>query len=432
MVSRGSYFLVPTTSELQYNRFPSLSLNYVGPLKEPPYPAWTNSYLKKTSTVTKGGGVPQWRRKIAMGKNCTTTLTGLKYSCVQTPGRAYLRLKLKPQYNPALYSRYKVYDRVGYFSMPIDYPIYSVSGDLVTEASNTAKQAVMKKIISQQQAFQALVFAGEGRQTVRMIQGASTAAAGAIRNYLLDVKKRSRQLPRGLTRRLDALAGMWLGFSYGLVPLLSDMDSGAEALAEDMSIYRHQLVTGFGEVEGEATRITGQTVEGGMTIGKSDKTWSKVVVIYRAMVDLERSTQFRKTATNLGVSLSSFLPSIYELIPYSFLLDYFTNVNEIVNAWSWGRSGLGWSSRTEVSTRIREVNTTYCKHNPAIQYDVDDSDYRPCSLITSVRQVNRDTYYGDFVPSLEFELPKSATKLANLGALGWLHTRALREVLLRR
>lgn len=349
-----------------------------------------------------------------------------------SPGRSYARLKRKDGQNPAIHPLYRISDRVGVVAIPVDYPVFSIPGDLVTKASNMAKQQVMSRIISQQQAFQGLVFAGEGRETLRMMRGAGTEVEKRYTDYLNDVKRRSRNLPRALNRRLDALANMLLTVNYGVLPLLNDIDSGARALATDYSIRnQHKLVYGEGNAEGDASFLSGDNVAAHVRTYWIGGERSRVTVVYCAMVGFDRQALRQLSSQNLGVSLSSFVPSLYELIPYSFLLDYFTNVNEIVNGYFWGRSGVKWSSMTLIQTRERLVTSNRMVISPNSSYLVDDQDFRPCSLTSSVKSVNRSTYYGDFVPSLEFELPGSATRVANIGALAVTHTKALRAVALR-
>lgn len=418
---------MPTESNLYRRSFPSSTVNYVGSSPDPAT-TWTRISLNKTNTVTKGGGVPGWRQKLAAGENCTTDLVGLEYDCESFPGRSYSRLKRKEGWSPGTYPTYRVNERGGIHSIPVDYPVFSIPGSLVTEASNKAKQDVMKRIISQQQAFQGLVFAGEGRETVRMIQGASQEVDKRYRDFLSDVKKRHRNLSHVLNRRLDQLATMVLTLNYGILPLLSDIDEGAKALATDYSIRRHhKLVTGTGEASGDAYQGPVQTVVAGdLRIYHNYREWAEVVVVMRAMVDLNRSAVRTLSGSNLGFSVQSFIPSVYELIPYSFLLDYFTNVNEIVNAWSYGRTGVTWMSQTIVQKRKRHAQVIDTKVVPGLQYAIDDFEYRPCSLRSSVKSVARATFDGSLVPSLEFELPTSARKLANLAALGTMHRSVLR------
>jgi hypothetical protein len=52
-------------------------------------------------------------------------------------------------------------------------------------------------------------------------------------------------------------------------------------------------------------------------------------------------------AERAGFGLQNFVPTIYELMPWSFLLDYFTNMGTIVNAAFTSTANIAWIVRSE-------------------------------------------------------------------------------------
>jgi hypothetical protein len=66
----------------------------------------------------------------------------------------------------------------------------------------------------------------------------------------------------------------------------------------------------------------------------------------------------------LGLRPRDIIPTIWNLIPYSFLVDYFVNIGQIVSAIAVPWSGVKWCNYTTRTDKIREVVYSY-KPNPA-------------------------------------------------------------------
>jgi hypothetical protein len=265
-----------------------------------------------------------------------------------------------------------------------------------------------------------------------MIRGNARAIDRKLNDYLDGVKKRHLSLGQRAYFSSQDLADQWLQARYGIVPLMGDIDNAARTLATDYSIRRrHQLVVGMGEVEEDFGNNTFEsTLSGGGSMLWSRIRRARYTVVYRAMVDNDHAAALNLSHQSIGTEFREFLPSLYELIPWSFFLDYFTNVNEIVNAWSWGRTGTKWVNKT-IITRAWETITSLKYNAPAVNLTypvVHDYQWRPYTSTLSVKYVNRGTYDGSLTPHLEFEIPTSPLKWGNIAALAYKH-RAVRSLL---
>jgi hypothetical protein len=59
-----------------------------------------------------------------------------------------------------------------------------------------------------------------------------------------------------------------------------------------------------------------------------------------------------------GFSWTEFVPTAYELLPFSFVLDYFSNVGSVLSAGYASKGYTSWvsvSTRTEASVKVVEV-----------------------------------------------------------------------------
>jgi hypothetical protein len=122
-------------------------------------------------------------------------------------------------------------------------------------------------------------------------------------------------------------------------------------------------------------------------------------------------------AANLfGFNPSEFVPTAWELIPYSFLADYFTNIGDILDSWAYGRGNLSWSNRTQ----IQETNNSYfgpVKLEPFLSYATVQQYISAPPAVFTHRKISRASYLGNFVPQFQTEIPGMSTKWINLAAL---------------
>ena len=83
-------------------------------------------------------------------------------------------------------------------------------------------------------------------------------------------------------------------------------------------------------------------------------TESEVTVIFRAGLQFAVDSPAFGTAERLrgllGFKLEDFVPTMWNLLPYSFLVDYFVDVGGILNAITTDISAVRWVSETQLRT----------------------------------------------------------------------------------
>lgn len=381
-------------------------INY--PTSDPAEPPLEKSYalLNLDGSVTHDGGVPQWRLKCSIGENATSFMTG---------------------------SRRKVNIENGHFAVsyqPPGLPVYYwtiITGDLcdsyvvndadlpLTAADNQAKAKFVKHCLSELQAIEGQVFLGELRETLHLIKHPLQSFRRSLDLYHNALRRRRKGSRR---HRERVVSDTWLEFQYGWGPLISDIESGVEALRRfSRTPVRFKPV----RAQGKTTTLLDQQ-NFGVSVGGFGYNIEHIAsfeanVRYYGAVDL--ATQGLDVVTsNLGLRFDRFVPTLWELLPYSFLADYFTNIGDIISSWSWGNFGLRWSSRGAMKNTIVKRSTS----SPFL-FGIGPGTYNwtgrePGKSHSEHRVIVRTTYGGNFIPDFRLEIPgMSSTKWLNIAAL---------------
>jgi len=344
---------------------------------------------------------PSWRSRIAQGLNATGTLTGVMQEVESTPGHFYHKNVIFPD------SDFQFTDHtvLNGFLLTADFPTVPL-GD-TTKADNRALMEYLSKARDAQTTLQGGVVLGELGQTLRGITRRSELIYKGLNDYLLAIRK--RRWPKSSRRKRDALADYWLEWSFGWKPLVSDIDAAANLLATDRSFLSSDV---FIKTRGEEM-FTQETNAPSVTHYQwrvRQKTLHQVQY-YGKVLRAAPNAIFGHGVTPSGFDSSNWLPTVWELIPYSFLVDYFSNIQEVVSSWAFNRCTIRWLSRT---ARIHNWNETY-EGRPESTFST--AVFNPGYTAAIVRTVNRQALSSFPQVTLEFEIPGLSFKWLNMAAL---------------
>lgn len=355
---------------------------------------------------------PGWERRIQDGDNATTYLAAVESSIKNTPCDLYR-------------ANYGFFDP-NVFVSSITGGLYrvdvaSLAGpSQLQDADSQALSSYVREIRKAQRHLQGLVVLGELAETLRMIRRPGMALRLKLDDIIkrqARVSRRNRVLPP--ERRRKVLANSWLEYSFGVMPLVSDISGAAHAASEivERIVPPHRYVVGRGG------NVTNDIIDGPLDSYGSFGTLRYQVTInrhadvtYRGVVQNHvDATGARAIPAIVGVSWSDVVPAIWELIPYSFLVDYFTNIGDVLSALSLNTTDIAWTARTERLESTAEAFGFTCAVPPPklITQRLD-----PGSMSTSNKSVLRDTYTGSLIPSFRWQLPGfSSLKWLNIAAL---------------
>lgn len=256
---------------------------------------------------------------------------------------------------------------------------------------------------------------GEAAKTIALLVNPVSGLRRGLSAYLNALKKRRPKpvgSPRAIARRRrKILADTWLEYQYGWRPLLHDIDDGLRTLTRHLPEDRKR-VNGFGKSEvadhGSVSMGTGTDP----FVYAHTKTVKSYSVRYYGAMTIATNSRFG--SRSLGFAPTNWLPTAWELLPWSFLVDYFSNVGDIVSAASLASQSLRWTMKTVITEMEMTSTGGYSVFAPGTvgSGGASGSGFRAYS-----KQIDRQPYVGSLVPSFELQLPDRLSKWLNIAAL---------------
>jgi hypothetical protein len=308
-------------------------------------PGNTNHYeqgsvVYYSNSVQRAGPLKGYRQIISRGDNATTTLSGTRYEVNQTPISLRYGAIAKP--NSGAISHEFVVQGNGY----VHSTLTSFPGQdaLLLAADNLALTRFYSALSSQSSAFKGMVLAGELRQSLQMIRHPAQALRRGIDSYLANLRRFGPRIAR--QQRESFVRRTWLEYTYGWRPLISDIDGAIQ------QFYRSQwirpifiMVRGNGEKSVEVASAVQQSSDFGYGHKMRWEIRMDAVSSAKYYGILDSVGDGAPNVHSYGFSPHEFVPTIYNLIPYSFLVDYFTNIGDIVSSWSYRFIRPRWTAK---------------------------------------------------------------------------------------
>lgn len=172
------------------------------------------------------------------------------------------------------------------------------------------------------------VMAAEARKT-----------AGMLGNFATDMGKMLKSLrsPKQFLRQTGRLAdyknvpGRYLEWCYGITPLLQDIDGSMQKIAEAQNLHRPLRLKVVGVVQEEELDFLLSYIWTSSSVTSPKVEWRcRRTKLVRYSLCYDVPNWVLKDVSELG--LSNPLLTLYELVPYSFVLDWVIPVGDWLNA----------------------------------------------------------------------------------------------------
>lgn len=347
-----------------------------------------------------GGSVPDWKGKLKRGEQATSSLDGVRYRYSGAQRWAEVSLKKQAPTGTDDYGKLIWWGALG-ISGGLAVPS-NADFSILAKANSIAASVFNGRALKEQRALQGAVSLGELAQTARMIKNPMQSLRRLADNYLGDVTKRAKG-KKSNKQKKDAIVDTWLEHSLGWKPLINDInglrDTLGRTLTEDTRKDIYGSGTNKGMISGEQIYQPGTVT----TFRQAYKVVDLCSVRFVGQVRVKGGDPGLKDL--LGLSGSNVLPSLWELIPYSFVADYFANIGQVIDAISLRRSDLIWAEKRQKISRT----TTF------LPLDVSGRDSGTWKVLSAVGgggtatitrdDVHRSAQLGWPVPSLQFKIP---------------------------
>jgi hypothetical protein len=275
---------------------------------------------------------------------------------------------------------------------------------IVSSLDAQAQTQFLSKLSQAQTTFHGGEFLGQIREAVHGIRHPLDALQQGFKSYLHKVSLLKRRRGRNSLGLLNkAIAGTYLESVFGWQPLVSDIQDAAKAAARRLNyIPPTSTISTKASKKWVDSTYTEDYIHGNINCRALVTTEVDVSISYKG--GFYEKSDYAAIANDFGVSLNRFVPTIWELIPYSFIADYFINIGQCLDALSANTSSLFYvvqgqrisSKRTWVANpstqltntpgSIEDLKTTFSRGSCSIEaLTVSRNRIAPSNLSPSLR-----------------------------------------------
>lgn len=354
---------------------------------------------------------PKWKEQVANHTNATTFMTGVKITLKAISGSGACDTKFgKFSWNGDLAAHVE------------PKPVGSTAS--ITQAHERAVQRFLKQLRAAQVKMSGQVFIGELREAMHMLRHPAEGLLKALKETYLDKLKRIKK--RDPKRWQKAISQTWLEATFGWRPFINDLADAAKAYNEICEKGDNRFVPLRAVGKTEPILIEHNEGHIGWPAGTSmfqwrnRKTWDAAVSVIRGEAKASANTTLMDKARIFGLSPNEFLPTVWELLPWSFLVDYFTNIGDILENSVTDTSQLAWSCESQVKLRHRDVQLYEDVGKTQSNYGpnwLSGSAGGPSLAFWQYRALTRTSGSDLSIPPLRFELPGNPIQQLNIVAL---------------
>jgi len=377
--------------------------------------------MKRYDTARTGTKVDSYKDKIQKGLNATSAFSTVARRVDDVnPGSTRMTFT-----HPGIPTPWVITEE-GFAFDTADVAHIPISAAAV---QNEALMKIIKKVRAERSHLNGLAFTGELREAIHGLRHPFELLRSQVyshTNKLNNAKLALRNMPEKSRKKAwrEVISGTWLETSFGLRPIISDTKEIAEALSRFQFELPKKVRLQSKSAVSNATVSTGQTGFGDQylqfrTVFKREST-----AFCSYSVGMSSETRPAGSVSSLievlGFTPENFVPALYEVMPWSWLIDYFSNVGNIIEAGTTSHVGIKWISR---SVGVKTIDTYLAvpsrelTQNLMGQAKINTWSGSPSSATLSMATLDRTNPPTLGIPDLTFTIPGRGVQIANLIAI---------------
>jgi len=366
--------------------------------------------------VYYGPNYPHWRDRLAQGLQTTTSMSAFKRN-LKYPVGGYLNVGYLSPIHGASVSFGALAARATMGLIPTE-GVQDFNLELKEQAIGQATSNFIKSYREAVTQWQAGTFIGELKETVRFLVSPLKTLERRTIDLGKGLKKLKYKLANAQRREeawLRAGTDSYLAYKFGVKPLLQDIHDAHKAL---ISVQEHidknvipligsgKVVSSYGPIERTVLDCFNSA-----SCYVDEAATNKFTCLYKGGYKPSTASGELPFWDSLGLSPDQWAPTIWEIIPSSFIWDYFVNAQAVIDAVSFQMVSLRWISRTIRQTHTRTFSGQ--RNGPIV------APYKTAyggALIDESILCQREALSELPVPPIRFKLP-GLTQSLNLAAL---------------
>jgi len=416
------------TSEPNGFRWYYTTSNQDLPQGQPPVSGTQQGFMILGSNTRIGFQNPRWKDQCRLGTNATTNFVGTEFS--GDTDRSYWEAYAHGSfYSVAAKVVYSNPQRTGGGFLP--YASLPSTGGPPTSVVNDVHNRCIMKFINEVIAAQSSEnltgrsikhFKHDIHSTLHPMAGIQKK----ISSYLTNLEKVSYGKLKGPSL-YSTITSAYLEFKFGVEPFVDDIT----AIVSDM-VIRDRKRNPSVSVEGTASA----SYNGSVTTTNFGNSFFSSFIPTQYIRKTSKYTERIKGAVRTGINddgrlgfladnrllPSDWLPTAFSILPYAWMVNYFTNVRDIIDAASFRFSDLVWGCATSRVINTIEYSNVFFLNGtfgpPPAGATLVESIYTSGGNATfNYKQTSRSALSpGQLVPSFEFRIPMTPTPWLNMMA----------------
>jgi hypothetical protein len=296
----------------------------------------------------------------------------------------------------------------------------------ITFVDNLARAAFYKKLRAINTQFEGYIFAGELAETLHMLRNPLVGIRSLSKDFLDTLRKRKRANPK---KWLNDIGSAWLEQSFGWNPLLNDVKDAVKAYRRLVKPVKTYQISASAKKWYDTTKSHNSVFWPGFVAQYNSGNYYHTVAssfIERQTIRYKGAVVKRTNASQwqnedlFGFEPQNFIPAAWELLPWSFLADYFTNIGDILDSAVTVERDLAWVNRTQIVEVVKYGQFALVPKAPVTPPGtwqlLDYGKGRNFHRLTK-KAVNRSANVGLSLPTLQFNFDLTGGQLANIDAL---------------